>query len=176
MSGFVMLSLQDKEVGYLLGSANCAAPAEIRNEAGVNSSGGSSGGGSGTKKRNNDGTLKKADEALDKISNTVSSMVESQKFLGDILKQMANNNSSTTPASAALIRTTQPAESELELMQQLEKVNKSLNDIKTNGAYSKDQKKILKKSFKKVQKKIIEKLEALLDDDNDNNSSSEDSE
>jgi len=160
----------------LLGSANCAAPSEICNEAGVHSSGGScSGGASGTRKRSNDGTLKKADEALDKISNTASTMVESQKFLGDILKQMANNNSSTTPASAALICTTKPAEFCFELMQQLEKVDKTLNDIKTNGTYTKDQKKILKKSFKAEQKEIFEKLEAMLDDNN-NNSSSEDSE
>ena len=65
------------------------------NEAGVNSSGGS--GGSGSKKRNNDGALKKADEALDKISILLCTMVESQKFLGDILKQLVNNNSSTIP-------------------------------------------------------------------------------
>jgi len=103
--------LQDKDVNYLLGSANCAAPAEIRNEAGVNNSGGSRGG-SSNKKRNNDGTLKKAEEALDKISSVIGKMGDKQDVLGEILKTLVNPNSSTVPASAALVRATPPQLSE----------------------------------------------------------------
>jgi len=169
--------LQDKDVNYLLGSANCAAPAEIRNEAGVNNSGGSRGG-SSNKKRNNDGTLKKAEEALDKISSVIGKMGDKQDVLGEILKTLVNPNSSNVPASAALVRATLPQSSEdrFELIKQLEKVDNTLDNVNNNDKYCKAEKKILKKNLKAERNEIFKKLQALVDDgNNDNNSSSDES-